>query len=105
MLTLTLTPSLTRTQITKLATKPRPKVVVFSSAADALNPSAPIDPSSVVIPPPAPEPVKVSFGSEDGEDKLPLETFESGPSNFFVTPEEAWKVKSVSESKVRGQWT
>ena len=89
-------------QITKLATKPRPKVVVFDSAAEALNPSGP---PTIAVPPPAPQPAKAPAGSEDGLDKLPLSTFESGPSNFFVTPEEAWKVKSVSESKSQYKWT
>ena len=43
--------------------------------------------------------------NKEAESVLPLSTFETGPSTFFVTPEEAWKVKAVSESKSKYKWT
>ncbi|GMI05708.1 hypothetical protein TrLO_g10619 [Triparma laevis f. longispina] len=95
-----------RSKITKQATKPRPKNVVFESAADALNPVTTKEERSISDDYVIVENLDIEIDeNKEAEFVLPLSTFETGPSTFFVTPEEAWKVKAVSESKSKYKWT
>jgi len=97
-------------KITKIAVKPRPKELSFSSAADALNPKV-----APALPPKrnsiAPTPVEVekivkTVEVVEPEETLPIEKFEGdSPCQFFVTPEEAWKAKPKSESQSSYKWT
>ena len=93
---------------TKLALKARPKEVAFESAAEALNPaqSASEGESQKDF---APQPTSLKSTDptpSDASSVLPIEAFGlSSPSNFFVSAEQAWKVKSKSEAQDSYRWT
>ncbi|GMI47295.1 hypothetical protein TrCOL_g9521 [Triparma columacea] len=97
------------TKITKQANKPKPKEIRFNSAADAINPP---------VPPPLPpkrnsisvqdekREKKVEINEEDEVKVLPIEVFSGdSPSNFFISPEAAWRAVPTTESSSSFKWT